>query len=111
MTLYVLISQSTLSLNLSVHRHWTHRMIGAVLVLTVLFLFLLPLFPLIIVTLSFLVFLLVRFSWLFTRRQILCDAVIVLVLLIFLFVLPGWGGVEDSVFFGKLEIKYHKQLQ
>lgn len=80
-------------------------MVGTVLGLLLTFLFLLPLFPFVVVTLSFLVFLLMGLTGLLARGQILGDAVVVLVLLVLLFVLPGWGRVENAVFFGQLKGK------
>lgn len=65
---------------------------------------LLSLFPLLVVVvpLSFFVLLLVGVAGLFTRRQVLSDVAVVLVLLVFLFVLPRRRCVENAIFFRQL---------
>jgi len=88
---------------LSLHCHRTRRMIRTMFRLLFAFLFLLALLPFLVIVVSFslLVFFLVGIARLFARRQILGDVAVVFMLFVFLFVLPRWRCVENSILFGK----------
>lgn len=79
-------------------------MIWTVLRLLFAFLLLLALLSLLVIVVSFAFFVLflVGVTRLLARGQILSDAAVVFVLLVFLFVFPRWRCVKDSIFFGKL---------
>lgn len=90
-------------INLSIHRHWTRRMIGTVFRLLLAFFLLLSFLPLFVVVLALLVLLLMRITGLLARRQVLRYVILIFVLLVFLLVFTRGCCIEDAILFGKLQ--------